>query len=150
LNIADSSIGPIYGHGAIENVNEVIRKQGVKLPHTQKIDLTHKKGDYHKALIIATPSALNSAWVDRFKDHQSAIASGWMSIRGTRRRRNVDTGFVVSDHADWEGLLSAIKETGAENIYTTHGYTDIFAKYLNEIGYNARVVETSYGEEEDS
>nr|HMP31804.1 DNA ligase-associated DEXH box helicase [Saprospiraceae bacterium] len=148
LTMVDTSIGPIYGHGAIENVNEVLRTQGVKLPETSKIELANKKGDFSKALIIATPSAINSTWVDRFKDHQSAIASGWMAIRGTRRRRNVDTGFVLSDHADWKGLLSAIKDTEATHIYTTHGYTDIFARYLNEVGYIAQVVKTEFGDEE--
>lgn len=150
LRLVDNDIGPIYGHAAIENVNNVIRSQKIILPESKKIDLNDRKVDYSKALIIAPPSALQSAWVDRFKDHQMAIASGWMAIRGTRRRRNVDTGFVVSDHADWNGLLDAIKATGASNIYTTHGYTEIFAKYLTEIGYNAQVVKTQFGEEEDA
>jgi putative mRNA 3-end processing factor len=149
MTMVDPSIGPIYGHGAIENVNEVLRNQGIKLPNSEKIGLVNNKTDYSKALIIAPPSALQSSWVDKFKDHSSAVASGWMAIRGTRRRRNVDMGFVVSDHADWKGLLEAIKATGAQNIYTTHGYTDIFARYLNEIGYKAKVVATDYGEEGD-
>ncbi len=149
LNMADNSIGPVYGHAAIENVNTVIRSQRVNLPESRKIDLNDRKVDYGKALIIAPPSAIQSAWADRFKDHQAAIASGWMAIRGTRRRRNVDTGFVVSDHADWHGLLGAVKETGAEYIYTTHGYTEIFARYLTETGYNAQVVMTQFGEDEE-
>ena len=61
-----------------------------------------------------------------------------------RRRRSGDRGFVVSDHADWDGLLTAIHETGAKNIYVTHGYTDVFARYLTDAGYNAQIVSTEF------
>jgi putative mRNA 3-end processing factor len=71
---------------------------------------------------------------------ETGFASGWMALRGVRRRRAGDRGFVISDHADWPGLISAIKETEAENIYVTHGYTDIFTRYLNENGWNAKAV----------
>jgi putative mRNA 3-end processing factor len=143
-------IGPIYTHGAVENVNEVIRKQGFKLPETTKLLQVSKNNDLCKSLIIAPPSAVNSAWADKIKNARTAMASGWMAVRGIRRRRAMDTGFVMSDHADWPGLLSAIEATGAENIYTTHGYTEIFAKYLSENGYNAKVVKTEFGEEEEA
>ena len=63
---------------------------------------------------------------------------------GVRRRRALDQGFVISDHADWTGLLEAIKNTSAANVYVTHGYTDIFARHLNSIGYNASIVETDF------
>ena len=66
------------------------------------------------------------------------------SAKRLRRRRAGDRGFVISDHADWRSLLCAIRETGAENIYVTHGYTDIFTRYLNEQGYTARIVATEY------
>jgi putative mRNA 3-end processing factor len=72
-----------------------------------------------------------------------------MQLRGIRRRRAGDRGFVISDHADWSGLLSAVKATDAENIYVTHGYTDVFARYLNEIGLNAQFVPTEFGGEND-
>jgi putative mRNA 3-end processing factor len=143
-------IGPIYTHGAVENVNEVIRKQGFKLPETTKLLQVSKNNDLCKSLIIAPPSAVNSAWADKIKNARTAMASGWMAVRGIRRRRAMDTGFVMSDHADWPGLLSAIEATGAENIYTTHGYTEIFAKYLSENGYNSKVVKTEFGEEEEA
>ena len=72
------------------------------------------------------------------------MASGWMALRGTRRRRSVDRGFVLSDHADWEGLNEAIRATGAEHVYVTHGYTGIFRRWLEEQGYDAREVKTEY------
>jgi len=82
----------------------------------------------------------------------TASASGWMTFRGARRRRAIDRGFVLSDHCDWQGLLKSIKATGAEKVICTHGYTDIFSRYLRELGYDARTEETQYegetGEEE--
>jgi putative mRNA 3-end processing factor len=100
-----------------------------------------------RAMVLAPPSALGSTWAKRFGPRESAFASGWMQLRGIRRRRGGDRGFVISDHADWAGLLGAIRETGAENIYVTHGYTDVFARYLVENGWNARIVPTEFGGE---
>ncbi|WP_306642809.1 ligase-associated DNA damage response exonuclease [Sanyastnella coralliicola] len=145
----DPSIGPIYTHGAVENTNEVLRADGMILPETTRITQDHKSGDIKGALIIAPPSAMGTPWMKRLQPYETAIASGWMQVRGMRRRRNADKGFVLSDHADWEGLNHAIAETGAERIYVTHGYSDIYSKYLSEQGYDARVVETEYGEEQE-
>ncbi|WP_136442671.1 ligase-associated DNA damage response exonuclease [Pacificoceanicola onchidii] len=149
LHMLDPGIGPILTHGAVEATNEILRGQGYDLPMTEQVtpdmDVKSRTG----ALIIAPPSALGSQWARRFKGASTGFASGWMRLRGVRRRRSTDRGFVVSDHADWDGLLEAIKSTMAENIYPTHGYTDIFARYLNEIGYTARVVPTEFGGDED-
>ncbi|MCH2198692.1 MAG: ligase-associated DNA damage response exonuclease [Flavobacteriales bacterium] len=145
----DPSIGPIFTHGAVENTNEVLRTDGMILPETTRITQEHKSGDIKGALIIAPPSAMGTPWMKRLQPYETAIASGWMQVRGMRRRRNADKGFVLSDHADWEGLNHAIAETGAERIYVTHGYSDIYSKYLSEQGYDARVVETEYGEEHE-
>jgi putative mRNA 3-end processing factor len=67
-----------------------------------------------------------------------------MALRGARRRRNADKGFVLSDHADWEGLNEAISLTGAENVFVTHGYTDILSKWLIDKGLNAHPLETNF------
>ena len=140
----DPSIGPILTHGAVENTNAVLRAQGVTLPDTLHVtpDLSGK--DHPNALVIAPPGALGADWAKRFGTVETGFASGWMALRGIRRRRGGDRGFVISDHADWPGLLSAIKETEAENIYVTHGYTEIFTRYLNEAGWTAAVVSTEY------
>lgn len=148
MHLVDNSIGPILTHAAVENTNEVLRKQGIALKPTTLVNLTAKQHP-NNALVIAPPSSLNSTWANRFKNRSTAIASGWMAIRGHRRRRNVENGFIVSDHADWQGLLDAIKATEAQNIYVTHGYTSIFSKYLQEIGYNAYIVQTKFGESEE-
>ena len=97
--------------------------------------------------MIAPPSALGSSWAKIFGARETGFASGWMALRGIRRRRAGDRGFVVSDHADWPGLLQAIKATGAENIYVTHGYTEIFSRYLSDAGYSAQIVTTEFGGE---
>ena len=144
LRTIDPSIGPILTHGAIENTNQVLRGQGIALPDTTLVtpdlDVKAKAG----ALVLATPSALNSTWARRFKPASTAFASGWMALRGVRRRRAADRGFVVSDHADWSGLNDAISQTGAERIFVTHGYTAVFSKWLNEQGYDAKIVDTKF------
>jgi len=144
INNVDHSIGKIFTHGAVENVNEVIRRQGVTLHETTRVVQGQKPSEYLGGLVIAPPSAVDSAWSKKFKDFSSGVASGWMAMRGTRRRRSADRGFVLSDHADWEGLLSAIQATEAEKIFVTHGYTDIFSRYLNSQGYYSAVVNTEY------
>ncbi|WP_298913226.1 ligase-associated DNA damage response exonuclease [uncultured Roseobacter sp.] len=144
LSMLDPEIGPILTHGAVEATNAVLRQQGLPLPDTLGVtpETDHKaqKG----ALVLAPPSALGSAWARKFGPQETAFVSGWMQLRGVRRRRAGDRGFVISDHADWNGLLTAIKETGAENIYVTHGYTEIFTRYLNENGWHAQVVPTEF------
>ncbi|KIN64014.1 Exonuclease of the beta-lactamase fold involved in RNA processing [Sulfitobacter noctilucicola] len=144
MTMLDPNIGPILTHTAIEHTNRIMRDQGITLPDTVQADaeLVHK--DHPGAIVITPPSAMGSAWARKFGPQETAFASGWMAVRGIRRRRAGDRGFIISDHADWNGLLSAIKKTGAENIYVTHGYTDIFMRYLNENGWNAQVVPTQF------
>ena len=110
------SIGPIFCHGAVEAINELHRAAGVRLPPTQLVSDADAKADYAQALIVAPPSAAGSAWLKRFGDYSDALASGWMQVRGNRRRRGLDRGFVISDHADWPGLLEAIAATGASRV----------------------------------
>ncbi|SFG20739.1 ligase-associated DNA damage response exonuclease [Sulfitobacter dubius] len=144
LSMLDPAIGPILTHTAVENTNAVLRVQGITLPETTLVTPDLALKDHPGALVLAPPSALGSQWARRFGPQESAFASGWMALRGVRRRRAGDRGFVISDHADWHGLLWAIRETGAENIYVTHGYTDIFTRYLNDQGWNAQVVPTQF------
>ena len=147
LAALDPSIGPILCHGAIEGTNSVLRGQGIPLPDTvyvtPELDLKSVSG----AFVLAPPSALGSTWAGRFRPASTAFASGWMALRGVRRRRSADRGFVMSDHADWAGLNRAIAETGAERVFVTHGYTSVFRRYLAEQGYDAGIVETEFGED---
>ncbi|WP_373029736.1 ligase-associated DNA damage response exonuclease [Sulfitobacter sp.] len=144
LTMLDPAIGPILTHTATENTNQVMRDQGISLPDTILAKADLKPKDHPGAIVLAPPSALGSAWAKKFGPQETAFASGWMAIRGVRRRRAGDRGFIISDHADWDGLLSAIKETEAENIYVTHGYTDIFSRYLKINGWNAQVIPTQF------
>ena len=144
LSMLDPDVGPILTHTAVENTNAVLRRQGITLPHTTLVTPELAPKEHPGALVLVPPSALGSQSARRFGAQESAFASGWMALRGVRRRRAGDRGFVISDHADWPGLLWAIRETEAENIYVTHGYTDIFARYLNDQGWNAQVVPTQF------
>ena len=98
---------------------------------------------------MAPPSAAGSPWMRRFGDYSDAFASGWMLLRGARRRRAVDRGFVLSDHADWPGLMAAITATGARRVIVTHGHVDIMVRWLQENGFDASAFDTEYGTEED-
>lgn len=150
LQGVDASIGKIYTHGAIENTNQVIREIGIDLRETTYVDPNDKKKDYAGSLVITPPSALGNSWQKKFRPFEVGIASGWMNLRGPRRRRSVDRGFVLSDHADWNGLLKAIKATECEKVIVTHGYTSIFSQYLQEQGYDAAIESTEFeGEVED-
>ena len=88
-------------------------------------------------LVLAPPSALGSAWMRRFREVQTGFASGWMRVRGNRRRRNVDRGFVISDHADWPALLDSIRASGAGRVLATHGRADALVRTLREDGVDA-------------
>jgi putative mRNA 3-end processing factor len=140
----DQSLGKIFAHGAVQNVNNIIRAQGIDLPKTDLITKETLRADWQHAMVICPPSAVGSLWMRKFQPYSLGIASGWMSLRGTRRRRGADRGFALSDHADWNGLNSAIKETGASCVYVTHGYTDTFSKWLNDQGIESHAVKTQY------
>jgi len=116
----------------------------VPLPPIQRATETARGKSFAGELIVAPLSARGSTWMRRFGDHSSAFASGWMRIRGARRRRGYDRGFALSDHADWPGLLQTIDDSGAERVFVTHGYTHQFARYLRERGLEAQPWETRY------
>ncbi|MEM6844111.1 MAG: ligase-associated DNA damage response exonuclease [Bacteroidota bacterium] len=145
----DRSIGSVYLHGAVYNVNNALITGGATLPELPKVTSSVSKDELRKSLIIAPSSALNSPWVNRFKPFSTGVASGWMMVRGAKRRRAADRGFVLSDHADWAGLNEAVEATGADAVYVTHGFTSVFSRWLREQGRRAYEVETLYtGEEE--
>jgi putative mRNA 3-end processing factor len=144
LQNVDPAIGNIFVHGAVDVINEVIRCQNIPLNETKRVTKASQKKDYEGALVICPPSAVGSSWIRRFDPFSLGIASGWMMLRGARRRRGADRGFVISDHADWHDLNVAIKESGAEHVYVTHGYTEIFSRWLNDNGIAAEPVKTRF------
>ncbi len=138
------SVGPIFTHSTIEAVLNVMRNQGVSLKNTIPVNEHLTRAELLSGVIIAPPAVQNSNWLKKFEPIRNGVVSGWMALRGARRRRNADKGFVLSDHADWEGLNEAISLTGAENVFVTHGYTDILSKWLIDKGLNAHPLETNF------
>jgi len=149
LHGVDASIGPIVVHGAVEPLNAVYRAAGVALPTTLHASDPQVDAQLlRRALVLAPPSAQGTPWMKRFGDCADAFASGWMQLRGTRRRRGVDRGFVMSDHADWPGLQSAIRGTGAERVLVTHGSVAVLVRWLGEQGLDAQAFKTEYGDDD--
>ena len=149
LKGVDRSIGPIVVHGAVEPLNRAYRAAGVDLPPTQLVTELADKSLIRRALVVAPPSVQGSPWTRRFGQYSDAFASGWMQLRGARRRRSVDRGFVLSDHADWPGLQRAIAATGADRVIVTHGYEAVMVRWLSDQGLEASSFETEYGQDDD-
>jgi len=137
----------IYVHRSIYNTNEAISSSGIKLPDAKLWSADLDKKTLQNKIIIAPPAILGSRMLKRLPNPATAICSGWMQIRGNKRWQAVDAGFAVSDHADWNGLISAVKASEAEQVYVTHGSQAVFSKYLNEIGIKANELVTEYGDE---
>jgi len=140
----DKSIGNIFGHGAITEVNKLMINAGLNLPPIEKVNSEMSKKEFEGALILAPPSAIGSPWLKKFEPYSIGNASGWMNVRGAKRWQSLDIGFALSDHADWNELNRAVTETGAEKIFVTHGFTSVFVKWLREKGYDANELETKF------
>lgn len=141
--------GPVYVHSAIARLNEAYARAGVSLPTYVPADLHTDVRQLDQGIVILPPALADSNIIRKIPNRATAICSGWMQVRGARRWRSADAGFAISDHADWQGLLTAVHETGAEKVYVTHGQTTVFARYLNEQGIMAQELRTEFGEEEE-
>jgi putative mRNA 3-end processing factor len=142
----DPSLGPIFVHPAVERVTQAYRDAGVKLPATTPLPGDGERAALRRALVLAPPAVQGSAWARRLGQYSDAFASGWMRLRGARRRQGVDRGFVLSDHADWPGLLRAVAATGASRVIVTHGYEDVMVRWLLQQGLRASSLATEYGD----
>ncbi|MEP6941504.1 MAG: ligase-associated DNA damage response exonuclease [Betaproteobacteria bacterium] len=141
-----TDIGALVCHGAVQVLNDAYRRTGVDLPATHRVsDLD--PAALRSALILAPPSAAGTPWLRRFGQFSDAFASGWMLLRGARRRRALDRGFVLSDHADWPGLQSAIAATGAQRVIITHGQVAPMVRWLEQQGLQAAGFDTEYDED---
>lgn len=127
----------VYLHGAMQPLVELYRQHGIRMLPTEPVAEQPRGHDYAGCLILAPPSAAGSPWMRRFHGASTAFASGWMQLRGNRRRRGHDRGFVLSDHADWPGLLRTIAESGARRVLATHGQTEVLVRHLREQGLEA-------------
>ncbi|MEM6459710.1 MAG: ligase-associated DNA damage response exonuclease [Planctomycetota bacterium] len=150
LSLIDRSHGDVVAHGAVKKFVDVYRGLGVDLPEVRTSTAESRKAVKGKGLVVAPPSVLGTPWLKKFAPSSLAFASGWMMVRGNRRRRGVDRGFVLSDHVDWPGLMETIDASGCESVGATHGYTDVVARYLRESkGLDADEVATRYVGETD-
>jgi putative mRNA 3-end processing factor len=144
----DASIGPIGVHGAVEKLNGHYREAGKPLPATVAAGVDSWDVLRGRGLIIAPGSVRNTPWLKKFAPYSLAFASGWMRVRGARRRGSFDRGFVLSDHADWPGLLATIRSTGARRVGVTHGFSDVLVRWLREVeGLESFVLPTRFGGE---
>jgi putative mRNA 3-end processing factor len=147
--LAGNDIGTVYTHGAVERLNRDYREAGVRLVETRYASDLPKGHDFRGSLIIAPPSAAGSTWLRRFGAISTGFASGWMRVRGTRRRRALDRGFALSDHVDWPSLTGTVLATGAECVWVTHGTREPLVRWLTEKGLQAKAIGAHWKGEED-
>ncbi|MBA3670637.1 MAG: ligase-associated DNA damage response exonuclease [Gemmatimonadaceae bacterium] len=145
-----AGIGPVYTHGAVERLTSDYRASGIALAPTTPVAAMPKGTSYAGSLIVAPPSAAGSSWLRRFGALSVSFASGWMQVRGARRRRSLDKGFVLSDHVDWTALMDAIDATGAERVWVTHGYREPVVRFLREKGIDALAIASAWEGENDA
>jgi putative mRNA 3-end processing factor len=145
----DPAIGPILTHGAVERMTQAYRSAGVVLPPTRYAGTAADQADSTGSIVLAPPYAGGSLWARRFGSHSTGFASGWMVVRGARRRRSLDRGFPLSDHVDWPGLLAAVEATGAGEVWVTHGFTGPVVRWLSQKGIDARAIQTRFEGELD-
>jgi len=149
LKVVAEAAEEIFAHGAIYNTQQALLQAGWKFPKVTRVTPDIPREVLQQSAVLAPSGADASPWIRRFMPYSVGVCSGWMQVRGNVRRRNVDAGFALSDHADWNGLLETVKATGAEKVYVTHGFQSAFSRYLNEIGIASAEVKTEFGEEEE-
>jgi putative mRNA 3-end processing factor len=143
---------PVFVHGMMLGMIEAYREQGVAmLPTTAVIEQSGRsrsaKRSFAGELVLAPLSARGTPWMRRLGDVSDAFASGLMRVRGVRRQRAFDRGFVISDHADWPALLDTIREAGASRVLATHGHAEPLARHLAELGLESGVIRTAWEHE---
>lgn len=142
VNLSPENV-EVFVHDSIFKTNQVIQSAGISLnayQHANEFDKLKNQG----ALIITPPATMDSKWLKRFEPYSTAYASGWMQIRGNKKRLAVDKGIVISDHADFQGIIEAVNATGCEKVSFTHGYADFMARHFSEKSLEATVLKTDF------
>ncbi|HEX3729972.1 MAG TPA: ligase-associated DNA damage response exonuclease [Opitutaceae bacterium] len=140
---------PIYVHGALERLNALYEKWGVKLGTL--LPATGAKADFGGQIVLCPPSALDDRWSRRFPDPIPAFASGWMRVRARARQRHVELPLILSDHADWDELTSTIAELRPQELWITHGREEALARWAELNGIAARPLDiVGYEDEEEA
>lgn len=141
--------GPIAVHGAVDEMNQIYQSFGKLDVLPPRLTLETLASWERPGLVIAPPSTAGSAWLKKLKKYREAYVSGWMQIKGQTRRKNM-RGFILSDHVDWPQLNETVLKSKAKEVWVTHGFSDIYAKYLNEQGITAKALNYQYFEREES
>lgn len=144
LSLLNEDIGPVFTHGALQKPTDAYRRAGIDLPPTKLVSQVPSSFDFGQSMVLAVPSAHGTSWVNRFRNRSTAMVSGWMQIRGNRRRRSMDRGFILSDHADWDSLIRTVQEVAPEEVWVTHGFADVFSRHLRDLGWNASPLRTEF------
>jgi putative mRNA 3-end processing factor len=131
-------------HGAMLPLTRIYEQEGIQVGRYRAVSDFEKGTDLKGALVIAPPSAGGGPWMKRFPNSSGGFASGWMQIRGNRRRNGYDRGFVVSDHSDWKSLVRTVQETRAKKVYVTHGDGVALSRFLQEKGIDAEPLKTAF------
>jgi putative mRNA 3-end processing factor len=138
---------PIYTHGAMERLTDFYVAEGVPLGDIRKVAASDR-AKLGGAIVICPPSAIQDLWARKFPDPVTAFASGWMRVRARARQKGVELPLVVSDHCDWDELCLTIRETGAEEVWVTHGQEDALVHWCLSQGIRARPLHLlGYGDE---
>jgi putative mRNA 3-end processing factor len=135
---------PVLVHGMMVPMIEVYRAAGVAMLPTQTLIDRPRGTSLAGELVLAPLSARGTPWMRRLGDLSDALTSGLMRVRGVRRQRAYDRGFVISDHADWPALLQTIGETGAARVFATHGHAEPLARHLASLGLKSGVMRTAW------
>jgi putative mRNA 3-end processing factor len=135
---------PVFVHGMMASMIDAYRSAGIAMLPTTTLIEKPRGTSFAGELVLAPLSARGTPWMRRLGDLSDGFASGLMRVRGVRRQRAYDRGFVVSDHADWPALLQSIAETGASRVLVTHGHTEPLARFLAEQGLASGVLRTAW------
>ncbi len=122
----------IYVHKSIEKMNGIYKSLGIELAETKVFDKDLEINNLKNSLLLLPPSLNNKNFLKKFEMVQTGFASGWMSIRALKKRSGFDQGFIISDHADWNGLIKTIKESKAERVFLNHGDGESLANFLRD------------------
>ena len=121
---------PIYIHGSLRALCDYYAGEGIGLGELRNATVEEgKKASFAGEIVLGPPSAFSSPWIRRFGDPLVSFASGWMQIRQRMKQRGVELPLVISDHCDWDELTTTIRETGAGEIWVTHGREEALVRW---------------------
>jgi putative mRNA 3-end processing factor len=144
---------PIHIHGALERLCALYAARGVPLGELAKVSTGRSRGAdprFAGEIILCPPGQIQDLWTRRFPDPLTAFASGWMRVRARARQRGVELPLVISDHCDWDGLTETIRETGAGEVWVTHGEEEALVHWCGTMGIKAQPLHlVGYGDDDE-